>query len=1509
MSFYTALTGLNGSQADIAATSNNIANVATTGYKRSRAEFGDIFATSPLQNSSSSIGSGTILKGIKQQFTQGNIASSLNALDLAISGQGFFALKPSATSNQTVFTRNGAFSVNNDRFIVDSSGQFVLALPVSADGSVEGSTIADAKALKLALESGEAKATENMQLAVNLNSSSQVFENYDNSTFRQDDPSTYTASTSITIFDNLGKPVIATVYFIKTQVASGDNNTHKYQTIFVVDGNVIEPALSEALDSSSGEALYIDRFGQLVKESEVPKIAVKSISSPLYYLDDLDTPLASTPASVTGNSVEGAFEEVGDTINIVTDPLKYNSTYEASSDNAKTFWGKDFLTVRIDDEGGNKAFQSVDIRPGSYTAETLAAEVERAINNALSDDKKISLDPVKDGTFNIKFNQINADDEVVALNAIDVNLLTDTFVTSDIFTSGIANEATPNLSREQFLAHAQLRINEELNREAVSADESSGSASTLGVSTKLFARNIGSAISTIHNNTEAFDFEYYKNSSDPTAVDTTHALNKKHLLYSYYNASPTLKVFDNKINVAANGSGNTVVNDSSGLKVYLQGGDSSSLDPNDSTTWPTKVTLAGRFTDTSGTNNTSFGETKLDGREFTVSSVARDTNGYKYLLLSTTDTDTVNITDKDIQVFHTESTDVEAFFEGGTNVFDGSTSHFGSNKIVLREIFKHSYKNTDVINESRGFKGGAVSEVTSSTSYTGDLTVAVDGTSYSLTSLSVSGATNDLVASSLETAINAAIVSADATKTDQVTVEWTGTEYRVMSNSGTSTSAVAISSPTSTLANLNLTGTNNWVGNDTSTLSADVTSGTLSKGNSYIAGTTGNTFTITVGGTTSGTVTLPAATYDTNADVATALQTAINADGTLFGAGESVSVVWTGSAYAITSSTGSITALTIDSELDSHLKLSANYGAGDSSGGAATTGYGGVFSNFKSSLSAGDLNDIGLNATADTFSASSMGTTTTDWVNEKKPPVKIAYDVENQNFTFEGDGSIIGPSQSSKFFSFSVFGPSTSTNSLGLKSSANAPTSLVGGGEKLSGEPVIFKGTNVSTNQAYGVTVSYNSNLNRFTINSATTGEKILADGAVGVTETTTASNIEIGRLAITAGGVATSNDGGFGSTNALLGLGTTTAVTSTASGSARGLASQPAILNGKTSNEDLSKEFFLSATSQENVFLMNVDGVSSPVTVPEGTYTGTTLAAALQLRINQMESTTGKTVNGVNVAYDLANNRLTFTTGTTGPKSQMFVSGAARLGLDNLDVASGSTPVIFDLPSSAATIDGKNAYVNANTEIVTVAPEDMFDPDDATVKAYTRVFLKPGELTFDTKGALVSPTQRVEYKGDFPANIDAGKDALSIDLDLSFADSTQLASPFSVTSVSQDGQTVGRLDGLDIDASGLVRANYTNGDNVALGRLVISNFNNQNGLKQIGNATYVETSISGTAIVGEAGADGFGTILSGSLERSNVDITEELVSLITAQRNFQANAKSIETNSTITQAIINIRS
>ena len=164
----------------------------------------------------------------------------------------------------------------------------------------------------------------------------------------------------------------------------------------------------------------------------------------------------------------------------------------------------------------------------------------------------------------------------------------------------------------------------------------------------------------------------------------------------------------------------------------------------------------------------------------------------------------------------------------------------------------------------------------------------------------------------------------------------------------------------------------------------------------------------------------------------------------------------------------------------------------------------------------------------------------------------------------------------------------------------------------------------------------------------------------------------------------------------------------------------------------------------------------------------------------------------------------------------------------------------------------------------------------------------------------MLSPKNVVHYENS--------TEGVSVSLDINFGASTQFAQPFSVLSIEQDGFTSGRLDGLEIDASGTVRANYTNGQNNPLGKIVLANFNNQNGLKQIGNATYVATAVSGNAQVGEAGAEGFGTILSGSLERSNVDITEELVNLITAQRNFQASAKAIETTTTLTQTIIQIR-
>jgi flagellar hook protein FlgE len=296
---------------------------------------------------------------------------------------------------------------------------------------------------------------------------------------------------------------------------------------------------------------------------------------------------------------------------------------------------------------------------------------------------------------------------------------------------------------------------------------------------------------------------------------------------------------------------------------------------------------------------------------------------------------------------------------------------------------------------------------------------------------------------------------------------------------------------------------------------------------------------------------------------------------------------------------------------------------------------------------------------------------------------------------------------------------------------------------------------------------------------------------------------------------------------------------------------------------------------------------------VPGGSYVGSTLATALEERINQVQDpVTGETVGGVKVSYNTDTNNFTFTTGTRGNTSTIKVNGSTKLGLDDVPLGVGSIPKIFNLVQ-ATNADGVALFVNAEGEVVESPPANL-------VEGYFPLYIDEGELTFDKTGTLVSPKNTVHYEKQ--------EEGVSISLDIDFSASTQFAQPFSVVAVDQDGFTSGRLDGLEIDASGTIRANYTNGLNNPLGKIVVANFNNQNGLKQIGNATYVETAVSGSPQVGEAGAEGFGNILSGSLERSNVDITEELVNLITAQRNFQASAKAIETTTTLTQSIVNIR-
>lgn len=153
MSFYTSLSGLKAAQTDLGAVSNNLANVGSTGFKKSRAQFGDLFASSPTQSTKMIAGQGVRLNGVIQQFTQGTLESSDKTLDLAIAGEGFFVVKGAAPREEVTYTRNGAFSVNANREVVDTIGSKLQLLPVDADGNATSTALADATDLVLPLNS------------------------------------------------------------------------------------------------------------------------------------------------------------------------------------------------------------------------------------------------------------------------------------------------------------------------------------------------------------------------------------------------------------------------------------------------------------------------------------------------------------------------------------------------------------------------------------------------------------------------------------------------------------------------------------------------------------------------------------------------------------------------------------------------------------------------------------------------------------------------------------------------------------------------------------------------------------------------------------------------------------------------------------------------------------------------------------------------------------------------------------------------------------------------------------------------------------------------------------------------------------------------------------------------------------------------------------------------------------------------------------------------------------
>jgi len=298
MSFYTSLTGLNSATAQLAVTANNIANVGTSGFKRSRANFGDIFSTSPLQKSSAQIGQGVSLKQVSQEFSQGNISTSGNSLDLAITGDGFFPLK-SPDGLQDIYTRNGSFTLNDQNNVVNSTGQRLMAASVDSSGKADLTNLA---ALTIPPKtSGQAVETTKIQLGLNLPADSEVIT----ANFDRTNPATYNKSTALTVYDSGGNGYLATVYYVKTQNASPTSPQSKWQTFFYVGDTLVKPALLQAQDKA-GSALYMNKYGDVLPKSD-PSVIPSSGTLAMYTLDEQSNTQVSSSAEVS--TADGSFSQ------------------------------------------------------------------------------------------------------------------------------------------------------------------------------------------------------------------------------------------------------------------------------------------------------------------------------------------------------------------------------------------------------------------------------------------------------------------------------------------------------------------------------------------------------------------------------------------------------------------------------------------------------------------------------------------------------------------------------------------------------------------------------------------------------------------------------------------------------------------------------------------------------------------------------------------------------------------------------------------------------------------------------------------------------------------------------------------------------------------------------------------------------------------------------------------------------------------------------------------------
>ncbi|WP_374353769.1 flagellar hook-basal body complex protein [Chitinimonas sp.] len=302
--------------------------------------------------------------------------------------------------------------------------------------------------------------------------------------------------------------------------------------------------------------------------------------------------------------------------------------------------------------------------------------------------------------------------------------------------------------------------------------------------------------------------------------------------------------------------------------------------------------------------------------------------------------------------------------------------------------------------------------------------------------------------------------------------------------------------------------------------------------------------------------------------------------------------------------------------------------------------------------------------------------------------------------------------------------------------------------------------------------------------------------------------------------------------------------------------------------------------------------GTFTPATLDPLVFIDSTTGLVKSGGLQQLTLATTSGGNPVNLTVNLDLSTITQITG----------AGAAGTAVARSTTAVSTTDSNTFTSSTSATVYDSQGNPHTETYFFTKVAPNTWEIQTSFDGA--KPVIQPNFLTFNTDGTLNSG-------GTFALNnqIPPPNGATSpLSFNTMLKGSTQFGSGFSVNSLSQDGYAPGNITGLSISGNGLIQGRYSNGQNQNIGQIVLFNFANSQGLQSVGSNRWVETFASNQARAGVPGSSDFGSLQSGALENSNVDLTKELVDMITAQRSYQANAQTIKTQDQVLQTLVNLR-